>query len=96
MAHLSVTREQEADARWVFGVDVEDERGRSYHRVTVDKAYWDQLTGRNTNPETLVHRSFEFLLEREPKESILSEFNLQTITQYFPEYEETIQREWNT
>jgi len=29
-------------------------------------------------------------LEREPKESILSRFNLRIINQYFPEFEEEI------
>ncbi len=96
MANISVTREQATDDTWVFGIDIEDDNGRSYHRVTVDKTYWNQLTGRNTNPEALVHRSFEFLLEREPRESILSEFNLHVINQYFSDYEEAMQQEWKT
>ena len=37
-------------------------------------------------------RSFQFLLEREPKESILKQFDLQVIGRYFPEYEREIQR----
>ena len=42
--------------------------------------------------EELVRRSFEFLLEREPKESILSRFDLTVISRYFPEYERLISR----
>jgi len=41
-------------------------------------------------PEELVKKSFEFLLAREPKESILREFNLREIAKYFPEYESEI------
>ena len=43
-------------------------------------------------PDDLVRRSFEFLLEREPKESILGRFDLMVIARYFPEYERTIRR----
>ncbi|MFP4384841.1 MAG: hypothetical protein ACLFST_05240 [Spirochaetia bacterium] len=38
----------------------------------------------------LIKKSFEFLLKRESKESILSSFDLPTIQRYFPEYERTI------
>ena len=43
-----------------------------------------------TEPTDLVRRSFEFLLEREPKASILRRFDLPLIGRYFPEYERTI------
>jgi hypothetical protein len=36
--------------------------------------------------EELVRASFEFLLEREPATSILREFSLDVISQYFPGY----------
>ena len=43
-----------------------------------------------TIPIDLVRRSFAFLLEREPKESILRSFELPEIGRYFPDYERTI------
>jgi hypothetical protein len=43
-------------------------------------------------PERLLKASFEFLLEREPKESILSRFELPVIERYFPEYPRTIRQ----
>lgn len=43
-----------------------------------------------TEPSDLVRRSFEFLLAREPKESILRSFELPVIGRYFPEYERSI------
>lgn len=73
----------------VFSVTVED-NVETTHQVTVDRAYWQELTGGDVTMETLVERSFEFLLEREPNTSILPSFNLSTITRYFPEYEEEI------
>lgn len=62
------------------------------HNVTVKPAYYQKLTGGNVPAETLVEKSFEFLLEREPNTSILSSFDLTVINRYFPEYERTIQK----
>ena len=46
--------------------------------------------GRGRSAEDLVRESFRFLLDREPKESILREFKLSVITRYFPDYERAI------
>jgi len=60
------------------------------HRVTVQPNHYRHLTGGAVPPETLVEKSFEFLLERESNTSILSSFDLSVIRRYFPEYEQTI------
>ncbi len=60
------------------------------YNVGLDDEYWQDLTGGKITKEELIKKSFEFLLEREPKESILSRFNLRIINQYFPEFEEEI------
>jgi hypothetical protein len=60
------------------------------HRVTVRPSYHQQLTGGRIDAETLVRRSFEFLLEREPSTRILSRFDLSVIARYFPDYERII------
>jgi hypothetical protein len=60
------------------------------HTVTLSPAYHRKLTGGRVSPETLVKRSFEFLLEREGNTSILSRFDLPVIGRYFPEYERVI------
>ena len=62
----------------------------SHHRVTVSKEYYEKLTGGRITVEELLKKSFEFLLQREPNTAILSEFDLQVISQYFPEYESEI------
>ena len=49
-----------------------------------------KLTQGCATPEQLVEASFAFLLEREPKESILRSFELPVIARYFPEYERRI------
>ena len=60
------------------------------HTVTVSPDYYEKLTNKSVNPETLVKQSFVFLLERESNTSIMSSFDLPIIGQYFPEYEKTI------
>ena len=60
------------------------------HRVTVPRAYAVKLGGEDVDVPTLLERSFEFLLDREPNTSILSRFDLSVIGRYFPEYEREI------
>ena len=62
------------------------------HAVTVRPSYYNKLTGGKGAIETLVKRSFEFLLERESNTDILRAFDLPVIGKYFPEYEMTIQK----
>lgn len=57
------------------------------HRVRVPAAYHSKLARSGETVESLLERSFEFLLEREPNTSILAEFELPLISRYFPEYE---------
>jgi hypothetical protein len=70
-----------------FHVVVREGRSETSHTVTLEPAYYERLTGGTIRQAELVRRSFEFLLEREPKESILSRFALPVIARYFPEYE---------
>jgi hypothetical protein len=65
-------------------------RSRTSHRVTVTPQVYQELTDGDVPVESLVEKSFEFLLEREPNTSILRSFDLPVIGQYFPEYERTI------
>jgi hypothetical protein len=73
-----------------FTVTIEDKSSTSEHAVMLDDSYYQHLTGGNISQEEVIKKSFEFLLERESKESILSEFNLRVIEHYFPEFEEEI------
>ena len=75
-----------------FRVTVEGST-RTTHEVTVSSSYYSKLTGGSMPPEILIHKSFEFLLEREPNSSILSSFDLTVINRYFPDYERIIQKQ---
>jgi hypothetical protein len=88
MARIEVDKTAEGE----FRVRVIEGKSESSHTVKLDPAYYNRLTGEKVDPQELVKRSFEFLLEREPKESILAKFDLQIIGRYFPEYEREIKR----
>lgn len=74
-----------------FEVEVAEGGGRSAHRVRVSGEEARRYGG-DAAPERLVEESFRFLLEREPKESILGRFELSTIERYFPEFPDEIRR----
>jgi hypothetical protein len=75
-----------------FRVRVIEAGSESTYHVTLDPKDCARLSGANTEPEQLIRESFEFLLEREPKESILGRFDLSVISRYFPEYEREIKK----
>ena len=56
------------------------------HLVTVSDAIHIKLTNGKISKETLLEKSVEFLLAREPNTSILSQFKIEVISQYFPDY----------
>jgi len=84
MADMTVTPEGPRE----FTVDL----GETRHRVTVPEDLIQELGVSDDDLERIVRESFEFLLEREPASSILPEFDLSVISQYFPEYREELPR----
>lgn len=87
---MPATIEVEAAASGEYSVVVKEADGETRHRVRVDPGYARKLTGGSASTLELLRQSFEFLLEREPKESILRSFDLALIGRYFGEYERVI------
>ena len=56
------------------------------HLVTVSDAIHTKLTNKKISKEILLEKSFEFLLARELNTSILSQFKIEVISQYFPDF----------
>jgi len=79
MAQITVTRQ----AGDTFQVQTP---AATSHEVSVPGGFAASLGCGHVAPEELVRASFEFLLEREPATSILREFSLDVISQYFPSY----------
>jgi hypothetical protein len=68
----------------------DDDDSATTHDVTVPGPDWERFGRAFDTREQLVEASFRFLLEREPKESILRSFELGAIERYFPDYAATI------
>jgi len=79
-------------AGWVATVTVTDSVSSRTFEVAVTEAEVAHLDAGAAGPEGLIARTFEFLLAREPKESILPKFDLQVVGRYFPEFEQEIRR----
>ena len=75
-----------------FGVTVRDDDGATHHQVTMARKTYEKLGGGVHTPEHVLEASFRFLLEREPKESILGRFDVSVIARYFPEFERELLR----
>lgn len=87
-AKIEVEQAGEGD----FRVRVIEGKTETSHRVTLKPEDYERLAGGKVEPRELVRRSFEFLLENEPKESILARFDLSVIGRYFPQFEREIKR----
>ena len=77
---------------WRCTVRVGDDAAATEHDVRVDREALNHLAPQGTEPEDLVRASFEFLLEHEPRGSIMRRFELPIISRFFADYEDEIRR----
>jgi hypothetical protein len=90
-ASLSVTRVSEDANALAFEVVIREASGETHHHVSLAPALLSRLAP-GEGAESFVERCFHFLLEREPKESILGRFDVSVIARYFPEFDREIAR----
>jgi hypothetical protein len=72
-----------------FDVIVDEGGTSTRHRVTMSRADCDRLSGKHS-PSACLEAAFRFLLDREPKESILRKFDVSDINGYFPDFEKEL------
>lgn len=72
-----------------FEVTIDEANSTSTHLVTATEKYADLLCN-GCDRTQLVEASIRFLLDREPKESIMNQFDLDVIARYFPDYPSSI------
>jgi hypothetical protein len=85
MADISI----QSTAGGTYRVTVTGGGSTTTHEVSVGSNELELLPeGKST--EDLVEASVRFLLDREPKEAIMSSFDLSVIRRYFPEYRDRI------
>lgn len=75
-----------------FEVTIREGAGETRHYVTLSKADYDRLAQGLYPPARCVEAAFRFLLDREPKESILARFDVSMIARYFPDFEAELPR----
>lgn len=90
MADVRVDATEERENGWAFEVTVGETGSESVHHVTLSRDDYERLGKLTAGPEEFVTRCFRFLLAREPKESILRQFDIRDIGRYFPEFEDEI------
>ena len=92
MAQIHVQQTAANDDGFELVVTVDEAGDSSRHQVTLAASDYERWGAGSDSPEAFVTRCFEFLLQREPKESILSRFDVSEIPGYFPEFEQQIRR----
>lgn len=75
-----------------FEVVVREGKGETTHHVAMSQETCSRLTAGKHTPEECLEAAFRFLLDREPKESILGRFDVTVISGYFPEFERELPR----
>ncbi|MEX0650029.1 MAG: hypothetical protein WD200_03445 [Candidatus Andersenbacteria bacterium] len=90
MEEVSIENKEKLADGWEFEVLVGEGPDTTTHLVILEQEYWELFSEVYDTPEELLQASFEFLLQREPKESILPEFSLSEITTHFPEYQDEV------
>jgi hypothetical protein len=75
-----------------FEVVIREGKGETRHHVTMTRQMCDRLAAGRHTPERCLEAAFRFLLDREPKESILGRFDVMVISRYFPEFERELPR----
>jgi len=88
---IEVRRAAEHDSL-IFEVLVREGKSETRHQVTMSRETCERLTKGKHTPERCLEAAFQFLLDREPKESILRRFDLTAISRYFPEFEREMPR----
>jgi hypothetical protein len=90
VAEITVQPSDRQPVTSTFRVSIRDGDSSTEHDVTLSASDYDRLGTKHGTPEDFVRACFEFLLDREPKESILPRFDVSVISTYFPEFESTI------
>jgi hypothetical protein len=92
MSEPSVTVTPCPGSGFTFDVIVRDLRGESRHRVAIGANEAGRWTKLGAEPSRCAEAVMRFLLDREPKESILSAFDMGVVRRYFPEFDDAFPR----
>ena len=92
MSEPSISVTPHPGGELTFDVIVRDQRGESRHRVTIEANEAERWAKLGAEPSRCVEAVMRFLLDREPKELILSAFDTNVVRRYFPEFDDAFPR----
>jgi hypothetical protein len=90
MEEIVIDRTSEDEEGFEFRVCVIDGTDRTVHDVSLTRVDYEGFDFAAKSPERIVELCFGFLLEREPKESIHSQFELRALPEIFPEFRDEV------
>lgn len=73
-----------------YEVEVREGGTTTSHKVAVPSDLLDELGLSDLDPLAVVQETFAFLLDREPATSILTQFSLDQVPRYFPDFYEEL------
>jgi hypothetical protein len=88
MSEPSVSVTPDPSGGLIFDVMVGDARAESRHRVTIQADEVRRWARFGAELSRCVEAAMRFLIDREPKESILSAFDMRLVRRYFPEFDD--------
>ena len=74
----------------VYQVQVSSGKTETMHSVSMTDIDYERFTGGQKSKQQFLLFAFEFLLKREENISILREFSICKISEYFPEFEKEV------
>ncbi len=84
MPEIEIGTETERGTHWAYDVTVYADGRAHRYDVTMSFQDYDLWCRGRTAPSRVVEAAFEYLLDREPPDTILARFDLSTIRRYFP------------
>lgn len=85
--YIIEVREEKGEGGPSYAVMVQDDTSKISYRVTVSDPLYQKLTQGKVGKCDCVKAAFRFLLDHEPKEYILKQFDLSVISEYFSNFE---------
>lgn len=85
MATIDIQSEHAGDSGWSYRVNLNENGSQRNYSVTLSHSDYEQWSNGKVPPWRVVEAAFEFLLEREPASSIMSQFDCAVMRRYFPE-----------
>lgn len=93
---IQVDRSTEDEERWVFRATLDEDRGRSVHRITLGRRDYERLGSRAESPEDFIRMCLDLLLRHESQDALMAEMDLRQMISYYPDFEDEVRRRFGT